>query len=411
MKKTEKTINERRVLLIAPQPFYEERGTPMNVRLMCTILGKAGYQVDLLAFPTGSDLPMEGVRLIRLPNILFTGKIPIGFSLKKLIFDLLLPFWGLWLCLRNRYAVIHGVEEGGVVAVLLARFFKGAGSIFDMDSVMSDQFGGGADGGKSSLQRVIHAFEVWSIRNASVIITVCSALTEAADKAEPDGPVVQIEDIPLSFAFPSKDKDVAEIRSRVNRIVAEYGLVGKKIVLYTGNLQSYQGIDLLLEAWGLSRQSSQSDTECLVIIGGPKELVDTYTGLLQDKPWKGTVVFIGPRPSEEMDEWMECAACLASPRSQGENTPLKIYSYMAAKKPIIATRMKTHTQVLDDESAFLVRPDAKEMAQKIAHVYSNPLEAMQKAENAYQVVRQEYSYDIFSEKLLLAYDKASVNPN
>ena len=35
-----------KILMIAPQPFYSERGTPMNVRLLCKVLGEAGHKVD-----------------------------------------------------------------------------------------------------------------------------------------------------------------------------------------------------------------------------------------------------------------------------------------------------------------------------------------------------------------------------
>lgn len=74
---------DKKILIIAPQPFYRDRGTPMNVRLMATILGHAGYRVDLLVFPTGDDLEMEGVQVLRLPNFLGTKDIPIGFSWKN----------------------------------------------------------------------------------------------------------------------------------------------------------------------------------------------------------------------------------------------------------------------------------------------------------------------------------------
>ena len=50
---------------------------------------------------------------------------------------------------------------------------------------------------------------------------------------------------------------------------------------------------------------------------------------------------------------------ISSPRlaSAGTNTPLKIYSYLRAGKPIVATDLLTHTQVLDREVAILVRPE------------------------------------------------------
>ena len=126
------------ILIIAPQPFYSDRGTPMNVRLICQVLGEAGHLVDLLVFPTGRDVSLKNVRIIRPPNIFRVSSIPIGPSPTKLVFDMLLAAFALFLCITKRYDVIHGIEEGGFLAVILSRLF-GKASIFDMDSCISEQ--------------------------------------------------------------------------------------------------------------------------------------------------------------------------------------------------------------------------------------------------------------------------------
>ncbi len=134
-----KIVLHKKVLLIAPQPFYEERGTPMNVRLMATILGGKGYVVDLVVFPTGRKIDIPGVNQITLPNILGISHIPIGFSFKKILFDGLLFVWCLWLCCRNNYDIIHGIEEGGFIAVFLGRIFRKS-SIYDMNKIPGTQY-------------------------------------------------------------------------------------------------------------------------------------------------------------------------------------------------------------------------------------------------------------------------------
>ena len=42
------------------------------------------------------------------------------------------------------------------------------------------------------------------------------------------------------------------------------------------------------------------------------------------------------------------ADVLVSPRLKGLNTPMKIYSYLDSGSAVLATRLRTHTQVLDD---------------------------------------------------------------
>jgi hypothetical protein len=67
------------------------------------------------------------------------------------------------------------------------------------------------------------------------------------------------------------------------------------------------------------------------------------------------VVFAGQRPAEEIPRFLDAADVLVSPRSSGTNTPLKIYQYLRSGRPIVATRLLTHTQVLNDEVAILTR--------------------------------------------------------
>lgn len=406
MTATEKEKQGRgRVLIIAPQPFYEERGTPMNVRLMCTILGRAGYVVDLLVFPTGKDVEMPGVNIIRIPNVLGLKHIPIGFSWKKLFFDSLLPFWCLCLCVKNRYQIIHGVEEGGLLAVFFGRFVGRCGTIFDMDSVMSDQFG--PKGGKKKIQGIVRLMERWAMQRASVVLTVCKALSDAAYKTVPAASVVQIEDIPLEFAFPLPDAVRDQSRLTVEQKAKDLDLEHKRILLYTGNLQSYQGIELMLDSWQKFVQSiPDSSSYRLVIVGGPQQLVQSYKKRLPLQEGQSSVCFVGPRPAAEMGTWMQLADALISPRSEGENTPLKIYTYMAAGKPIIATRMLTHTQVLTDETALLVAPEVEEMAKAIQEILAGDDKENNKGTAAFALVKEQYSYAVFEQKLLHAYTLA-----
>ena len=55
-----------------------------------------------------------------------------------------------------------------------------------------------------------------------------------------------------------------------------------------------------------------------------------------------------------------------SPRLKGLNTPMKIYSYLDSGSAVLATRLRTHTQVLDDELAYLVEPEPAALGRGLA---------------------------------------------
>lgn len=100
-----------RILLVAPQPYYSERGTPIAVRLLAATLAGTGHSVDLLTYPYGEDVVTENVRVLRCKRFPGIRHIPIGFSLSKLLTDLFLTASVIRLARRGAYDVIHAVEE------------------------------------------------------------------------------------------------------------------------------------------------------------------------------------------------------------------------------------------------------------------------------------------------------------
>ena len=87
-------------------------------------LSESGYDVDLLTLPIGAEEPGLPARVIRVWNLFGSKQIAIGPSLLKLWFDVLLVAKGLFLVLKNDYAVIHGTEEAGAISFLLSRLCR-----------------------------------------------------------------------------------------------------------------------------------------------------------------------------------------------------------------------------------------------------------------------------------------------
>ena len=205
-----------------------------------------------------------------------------------------------------------------------------------------------------------------------------------------------VEDTPLDEAL----RDPVDGRTEALR--DEHGLGDRRVVVYTGNLESYQGIDLLLEAAPLVRE--RVPEVAIVLVGGEPAQVEAFRNEVSDRGLVGTVIAVGAQPPSAMPEWMALGEALVSPRSQGENTPLKIYTYMRAERPIVATNLETHTQVLDASCAVLCRPTAEDFADGIARVLEDPETHAGIAHAARKRVESEYSFEAFGRKLLAAYE-------
>jgi len=69
-----------KVLVLAPQPFFQLRGTPIAVRRVVDVLGEAGHSIDLLAFHEGEDVPLAHGTLHRTARLPWIKNVPPGFS-------------------------------------------------------------------------------------------------------------------------------------------------------------------------------------------------------------------------------------------------------------------------------------------------------------------------------------------
>ena len=168
------------------------------------------------------------------------------------------------------------------------------------------------------------------------------------------------------------------------------------ILMYVGNLEVYQGIDLLLEGFGLSIKDSI--TAELFIIGGEKTDIEKYKSLAQVLGITRQVHFLGPRPVKSLSYYLNQADILVSPRIKGKNTPMKIYSYLGSGKAVIATNLETHTQVLNNHLAMLVEPNPVSFSQGLLDL-SRSEQLRQTLGNAgKQLIYENFSLDAFKKR-------------
>jgi len=345
-----------KILVMAPQPFYVERGTPIAIHLLLQALCGAGHEVDLLTFAQGEDVDIAGLRIHRIRRLPFVRKVPIGFSVQKLACDFLMAVKAFGMLRRNDYQAVHAVEESVFIAALLPR--RGARLVYDMDSSMADQL---VEKWRvlALLGSLFNRAERFAVRRADVILPVCQALADKIGRYTHADRIFVLNDVALEAADPAGEID--DLRELT-------GSTGP-LALYVGNLEHYQGMDLLLEA--MQRLDGGQPLQ-LVAIGGRPEDVERYRIQARQAGLEGVVHFLGPRPIRDLPRYLEQADILVSPRIKGSNTPMKIYSYLASGMPVLATAIDSHTQVLDPAWACLVDAEAGAMAKGLERLATDP---------------------------------------
>ena len=375
------------VLLLAPQPFYRERGTPIAVRLLAETLCGLGHAVDLLVYHEGEEISFPGLRLLRAPAPPLVRDVPIGFSAKKLACDVALTISFLRLCRPGRYDVVHAVEEAIFPAAWLRRRHRAA-VVCDMDSDLVDQLVG-TSRLRGLFRRPLEAIVRRTLNACDLVLAVCPSLANQSADRCPGVPVRVLEDVPLAEA---PHPAVEDLRER-------FGSRGA-LALYVGNLEPYQGIDLLLEALAAPGPEIPAT---LVVIGGTPSDVARYERKAAALGLAGRVHFAGPRPVRALGGYLAQADILVSPRTLGENTPMKIYSYLAAGHAILATAIGSHTQALDASCAVLVRPEPAELAAGLRRLAGDPQLRERLGRAGAARAAERYSRAAYREKLSAAY--------
>lgn len=349
-----------RILLVAPQPFYQDRGTPICVRQVIDALIQLGYEVEVLTYPVGNDLPGRHVQLRRSSNPFRITHVPIGFSFRKVLLDTTL-FPELRRLLRSgRYDAVHAVEEAAFPAAFWGRRY-GVPVIYDMHSSMAEQMNDLPLFRNGLARSVFRRMERWLVERATRVISSAGLAVRVRELS----PRAQVREWEFSSELPAADRDEVE-RLRSSLEIASH----HKVVLYSGTFERYQGLKLLLEA--VPQVLAQEPDALFVMVGLDGEhAAARIARIARDIP--GHRLRLVPRqPREVIPGYFALADVLVSPRVYGGNLPLKVFDYLAAGRPIVATDIPSHRSVLTEERAILVPPRPEPLARAIVQLLHHP---------------------------------------
>lgn len=368
-----------RILMIAPEPFFQPRGTPFSEYFRILALSGLGHEIDLVTYPIGKDVNIKNLRIIR-SKFPFIKSIKIGPSLKKIPLDLSLLLTSFFQLIRKKYDLIYTHEEASFFGVIFSKIFM-IPHIYDMHSSLPQQLRNFKFSSSKLLFKIFSFFERFVLKNSHCVIVICKDLENHAKKITLPEKVLKIENF---LDFPQR---MAEEKESLGK---KLGIEGKIIILYTGTFEAYQGIELLIK----SISHLNNENFVLLLIGGREEQINSMKSLTNSLGLREKVIFLGELPPEEIPLFLSMADLLVSPRISGTNTPLKIYSYLKSGKPIVATNLWTHTQVLSPDISILVEPTPEEMAKGILRAISE--QGKEIAKKAKEYAEKEFTEEKYN---------------
>ena len=382
--------------MLAPEPFFEPRGTPFSEYHRIKTLGELGHHVDLVTYPIGRDVELPNLRIFRSLRPPFVHKVRIGPSATKVLLDVLMLFTVFRRVIADRYDAIHSHEEMGLVGVWLSRWL-GIPHLYDMHSSLPQQL----SNFKYSQSGALHSLFTWAegqmVHKSQVVITICQELQDTVTEMGVGERSLLIENV--------MGGDVEEAPSRTPAEVREFWGIAPTtpLALYTGTFEAYQGVDMLIDAAAIIAQRRPEAR--LLVVGGEPAQVDAAKAKAAERGAAGVMIFTGQQPAREIPGFVQAADLLVSPRIRGTNTPLKIYSYLRSGKPIVATNLLTHTQVLNGDIAKLVAPEAEPFAEAVLELIEQPEQRERLSAAARIVAQEKYSRESYVRRTAQAYER------
>lgn len=348
-----------RILMLAPTPYFADRGCHVRIYEQAHALRSVGHDVRIVTYHLGRDMP--DIPVIRIPAIPWYNKLEAGPSWHKLYLDALLLFKAVPLIFKFRPQVIHAhLHEGAFVGYFLKKMFhlplildyQGSltGECIDHGFFTSSSFTGQAF---KCVERMINHF-------ADRIITSSSAAdSELVNNwgIDPEKVVPIIDGVDTDVFRPLPQNECRQ-RTTIPRDIP--------VIAYLGVLSSYQGTDLLLDCIEIIKNMGISIH--FLIMGFPCE---QYRVQAEARGISDIITFTGKIDYKDVP-LMLCAADIAvAPKLSLTEANGKLFNYMACGLPVVAFDTPVNREVLGDTGIYARYADCGNLAMLITGLLSD----------------------------------------
>lgn len=384
--------------MLAPTPFFADRGAHMHIAEQAYGLQRLGLTVLIATYHLGRDLPgLTTVRTVATP--LYT-KLGPGPSWHKFYVDPLLLITAWRAVKKFEPDVIHAhLHEGAVLGMILSAWFK-IPMIFDVQgSLTGELIAHKFPLVKSPLDKIWYVLERWIDNGADAVVVQSTEMRqEVAERfGVPEKKIVMAYDGVNTSVFKPGERD-AELVKRFS--IPE----NKKTIVYLGGLSPHKGVDILLEAFPKVLQ--QVPEAYLLLMGYPHE--DEYRAKIQEMGLTKSAQVTGRVPYEEAPRYLTLGDIAVAPKRSQTEANGKIYNYMACGLPTVAFDTMVNRDILGELGVYVSGlNDAEALAERIIWLLKNDIQRKQLAEQVRAKAVKDYSWDNVAKRLLVAYEKAA----
>ncbi len=374
-----------RVGLVAACRFPEPRGSQVLIDQMACALAGSGVQTHLIA-PLAREWRGRPYR-VNAAAVARRGAgvdvtTPIGAALRALFDARLAAFLGR-VVRRERIDVLHAHNYEGLVAALAVRRLHGVSVVYHSHNVMADELPFYAP---APLQRAARRLGAWCDRTLPRLADHVVALS--ADVGEH-----------LCRAGVAAERlSVVPPGLEPGPFAAENGQRrgGARSAVFAGNLDGYQNLDLLLDAWAIAA-TGDPGIRLTLVTQAPRAVVERGLGR---RPLGDRVRLVAAGSLAEVAAELASATVGVSPRSSWSGFPIKTLNYMASALPTVALAASAKG-VRDGETGWVVpEATAPALAQTLAAALDDPVACARRGRAAREALADEHSWSLITPRLL-----------
>lgn len=388
----------RRVLVLAPTPFFADRGCHMHIAEQTYALQRRGIETCIVTYHLGRNLPRLTIRrTLRVP---WYRKLGPGPSWHKFYVDLLLFATAFRVARQFRPDVIHAhLHEGCVLGSLLRRSL-GVPLIFDVQGSLTGELLAHRFPltRPAMLRPLWYALERWIDHLPDALVAQSSEMQrELLERFE-------VSPSRLFMAYDGVNTNVFRPGERDPVLISELRIPNnRKVIIYLGGLDLYKGVESLLEAFPLVR--SRVPEAFLLLMGYPNE--EHYRRRAQTLGVAEHVRVTGKISYEDAPRYLTLGDIAVAPKRSQTEANGKIYTYMASGLPTVAFDTVVNRDILGDLGVYVsALEDVRGLAAAMVSLLMDDRRRRLLAEQVREKAVREYSWDGVAERLEAAYSVA-----
>jgi glycosyltransferase involved in cell wall biosynthesis len=381
-----------RVLMIAPTPFFADRGCHVRIYEEARALQGMGCQVEVCTYHLGDDRPgLPTHRTLRIP---WYRKLSAGFSWHKFYVDLLLLFKAWSVARKFRPDVIHGhLHEGAVLGWAVGQIL-GIPVVGDFQGSLSDELAAhNTIPSRGWLYRFVARSEGRIARLPQVSVASCDdVVQELRQRFGVPGIILALDGVDTERFHP--DVEPGELQALVPP--------DRRPVVYLGLLNAYQGVDLLLEA--IPHVLARVPQAYFLVMGYPDE--DEYRNKAHSMGLADHVLFPGRVDYDQAPRYLALGEVAVGPKLSQTESNGKLYNYMACALPTVAFDTPPSREILGELGVYVPRGNAPALANALADLLEEPENSRQLGLELRRRVVEHFSWQSTAQQLMTAYKRA-----